>query len=46
MSLPTQMKALITAEGKTVKVQDTPVPKPTEEEILVKNEAITLNPTE
>lgn len=46
MSVPTQMKALITAEGKTVKVQETSIPKPSEEEILIKNEAITLNPTE
>lgn len=46
MSVPNQMKALISAEGKTASVQETSVPKPTEEEILIKNEAVTLNPTE
>ena len=46
MTVPSQMKALITAEGKTAKVQEVAVPKITDEEILVEVQAVTLNPTE
>lgn len=46
MSVPTQMKALLSAEGKTAKEEEISVPKPNQEEILIKNEAVTLNPTE
>lgn len=41
------MKACVAAEGKTAKVvSDKPVPKCDDGEILVKVEAVTLNPTE
>lgn len=40
------MKALITEETKTVKVEEIPVPEIDENDVLVKNEAIALNPTD
>lgn len=47
MSAPEVMKAVVAAEGKTAKVaSNVTVPTLAKGEILVKVEAITLNPTE
>lgn len=47
MTVPSQMKAIVAADDKTAKVAEgVAVPKPGKGEILVKVEAVTLNPTE
>lgn len=47
MSAPTTMKAVVAVEGKTVKVaSNVAVPKLEKGEVLIKVEALTLNPTE
>lgn len=40
------MKSLITQETKTVAVEEIPVPEIDEDEVLIKNVAIALNPTD
>ena len=47
MSTPTQMKAIVAGDDKTARLDNNiPVPKLEKGEILVKVEAVTLNPTE
>lgn len=46
MSIPSKMKALITKETKTVQVEEVPVPALGDDDVLVKNETIALNPTD
>jgi NADPH:quinone reductase-like Zn-dependent oxidoreductase len=47
MSAPDVMKAIITTDSKTAKLaSDVALPKLNKGEILVKVEAVTLNPTE
>lgn len=47
MSTPTQMKAVVAGDNKTAKIDnDVPVPKLDKGEVLIKVEAVTLNPTE
>lgn len=46
MSVPTQMKSLRTQEGKKVGIETVRVPKPKDNEVLVKVKAVTLNPTD
>lgn len=47
MSTPTVMKAIITTASKTAKLaSDVAVPKLSKGEVLVKVDAVTLNPTE
>lgn len=48
MSIPSKMKALITEETKTAKVEEIPVPEidDDDDDVLVKTEAIALNPTD
>lgn len=46
MSTPQTMKSLITQETKTVAVEEIPVPEIDEDEVLIKNVAIALNPTD
>lgn len=46
VTMASKMKALVVAEGKTAKVQDIDVPKPSEGEILVKAHYVAQNPTD
>lgn len=46
MTIPSKMKALITEETKTAKVEEIPVPEIDDDDVLVKTEAIALNPTD
>ncbi|KAF8606095.1 GroES-like protein [Ceratobasidium sp. AG-I] len=43
-SMPQNMKVLIAQEGKTVKVQDIPVPTIDQNEVLIKVHSVALNP--
>ncbi|KAG9127727.1 hypothetical protein FRC07_010339 [Ceratobasidium sp. 392] len=45
-SLPQTMKALVAQEGKTVGVQDIPLPTPDETEVLIRVHSIAQNPTD
>ncbi|KAI0070947.1 GroES-like protein [Panus rudis PR-1116 ss-1] len=43
-AIPKTMKALVTQANKTAKVEEVPVPEIAEDEVLVKNVAVVLNP--
>lgn len=46
LSIPQTMKALVVQEGKTVKVQEIPVPALDQNEVLIKVHSIAQNPTD
>ncbi|KAK7694089.1 hypothetical protein QCA50_003665 [Cerrena zonata] len=46
MAVPTKMQALITKETKSVKVEEILVPEIDDNDVLIKNDAIALNPTD
>lgn len=44
--IPTKMKALVTQENKTAKVEEVPVPIIADDEVLVQTIAVSQNPTD